>query len=74
MKKQVASRIRAIFNAPNQAEAERLLKLFIGDYEKSAPRLAVGRRGITARVYGVFLCRRIEEKAANKQYCGAPQP
>jgi len=40
MKKQVANRIRAIFNAPDQAEAERLLKLFICDYEKRAPRLA----------------------------------
>jgi len=40
MKKQVANRIRAIFNAPDQAEAERLLKLFICDYAKRTPRLA----------------------------------
>ena len=40
MKRTVASRIRAIFTAPDQAEAERLLQLFIRDYEKSAPHLA----------------------------------
>lgn len=40
MKHQVASRIRAIFTAPDRAEAERLLQLFIRDYEASAPKLA----------------------------------
>ena len=40
MKRTVASRIRAIFNAPDRAEAERLLQLFIRDHEKSAPKLA----------------------------------
>jgi len=40
MKRKVASRIRAIFTAPDRAEAERLLKAFIRDHEKSAPKLA----------------------------------
>lgn len=40
MKRKVASRIRAILTAPDQSEAERLLKAFISDYEKSAPKLA----------------------------------
>jgi len=40
MKRKVASRIRAIFTAPDQSEAERLLNAFISDYEKSAPKLA----------------------------------
>lgn len=40
MKRQVANRIRAIFAAPDRAEAERLLKVFIRDYEASAPKLA----------------------------------
>jgi len=40
MKSKVASRIRAIFTAPDRAEAERLLKVFIRDHEKSAPKLA----------------------------------
>ncbi len=40
MKDEVAGRIRAIFNAPNDAEAKRLLEIFQKDYEKSAPRLA----------------------------------
>ena len=39
MKRTVASRIRAIFTASDRAEAERLLQLFIRDYEKSAPKL-----------------------------------
>jgi transposase-like protein len=40
MKKEVASAIRAIFNAPDDEEAGRLLKKFIEKYEKKAPRLA----------------------------------
>ena len=40
MKKGVASRIRAIFNAPSREESERLLERFLEDYRKIAPRLA----------------------------------
>ena len=40
MKRTVANRIRAIFTAPDRAEAQRLLQLFIRDYEQSAPKLA----------------------------------
>jgi len=40
MKKEVASRIRAIFNAPSREESERLLEIFVKDYRKIAPRLA----------------------------------
>jgi len=40
MKDEVSGRIRAIFNAPNDAEAKRLLEIFQKDYEKSAPKLA----------------------------------
>ena len=39
MKKDVAARIRAIFNAPDDAEAKRLLDLFLQDYQDKAPRL-----------------------------------
>ena len=39
MKKEVAVRIRAIFNAPDDAEAKRLLNLFLQDYQDKAPRL-----------------------------------
>ena len=39
MKKDVASRIRAIFNAPDDAEAKRLLDLFLQDYQDKAPNL-----------------------------------
>lgn len=40
MRSTVAADIRAIFNAPGLDEANRLLKLRIQDYEKSAPQLA----------------------------------
>ena len=39
MKNEVAGRIRAIFNAPDDAEAKRLLDLFLKDYQESAPKL-----------------------------------
>lgn len=40
MKKQVATDIRAIFNAPSRKEADRLLSQTISTYEKSAPALS----------------------------------
>jgi putative transposase len=39
-RKPVAQRIRAIFNAPDRAEAERLLKQAVELWAKEAPRLA----------------------------------
>lgn len=40
MKKEVAETIRSIFNAPNKAEAERLLKMGIEGYSKTMPKLS----------------------------------
>ena len=40
MRKQVAADIRAVFNAPDQNEADRLLKQAITKYVDSAPKLA----------------------------------
>ena len=40
MKKEVAEDIRLIFNAPNREEADRMLKLMIAKYEKTAPQLS----------------------------------
>lgn len=40
MKAEVAADIRAIFNAPNEPEARRLLDALSGRYSKSAPRIA----------------------------------
>ena len=40
MRKEVASDLRAIFNAPDRSEANRLLSLTVKRYEKSAPELA----------------------------------
>lgn len=54
LKTKVASRIRAIFNAPDLAEAERLLKAFIRDYEKSAPRLVAWAEDALPQGFTVF--------------------
>ena len=54
MKKKVAGRIRTIFNAPDRAEAERLLKAFIRDHEKSAPRLAQWAEDALPQGFAVF--------------------
>jgi len=40
LKKDVAGRIRIIFNAPDAQEAQRLLELFVADYLDTAPKLA----------------------------------
>lgn len=40
MKSEVGSDIRAIFNAPDRAEADRFLEKFIAKYQSSAPKLA----------------------------------
>lgn len=40
MKAQVASDIRAIFHAPDETEARRLLEMFTDRYQNTAPRLA----------------------------------
>ena len=40
MKTEVARSLRAVFNAPDRAEAERLLRTAIATYEKSAPKLS----------------------------------
>jgi len=39
LKREVAGRIRAIFNAPDDAEAKRLLEIFLTDYQENAPKL-----------------------------------
>ena len=40
MKQEVAERIRSIFTAPNDEEAQRLLAIFLDDYRQDAPELA----------------------------------
>jgi len=40
MRREVASNLRSIFDAPDRTEADRLLELAIRKYEKSAPKLA----------------------------------
>lgn len=40
MKKEVAERVRAIFTAPKDTDAKRLLELFLEEYRESAPDLA----------------------------------
>jgi transposase-like protein len=45
MKEEVAGRIRAIFNAPDNQEALRLLDIFLADYKDSAPELVAWAEG-----------------------------
>lgn len=40
LKRQVADDIRSVFNAPDRAEAERLIEIIANRHEKKAPRLA----------------------------------
>ncbi|MBT8334624.1 MAG: IS256 family transposase [Deltaproteobacteria bacterium] len=40
MKQEVAERLRGVFTAPSEEDAERLLDLFINDYKRTAPELA----------------------------------
>jgi transposase-like protein len=40
MRSEVAADLRGVFNAPDQAEAERLLKMSVEKYRNSAPKLA----------------------------------
>lgn len=40
MRKEVAAMIRAIFNAPNRVEVDRLLAMAVKQYESSATELA----------------------------------
>jgi transposase-like protein len=54
MKKEVAQDIRYIFNAPNQEEAERFLKIAITKYEKIAPRLSQWMEANIPEGLGVF--------------------
>lgn len=40
LKTGVAAELRAVYNAPNESEAKRLLQLFVERYHKTAPKLA----------------------------------
>lgn len=55
MKSQVAARIRAIFTAPDDTEAKRLLDIFIKDYQGSAPKLAEWAESALSEGLVVFL-------------------
>jgi len=54
MKKAVAADIRAIFNAPNEEEAKRLLEHFIQCYESTAPKLAEWAESALPEGFSVF--------------------
>ena len=53
-RKPVAQRIRAIFNAPDKAEAERLLKQAVELWTKDAPKLAVWAENNLQMGFAVF--------------------
>ncbi len=54
MKKTVAADIRAIFNAPDETEAKRLLDHFIQRYEETAPKLASWAESAIPEGFSVF--------------------
>lgn len=62
-RKPVAQRIRAIFNAPDRAEAERLLKQAIAIWQVEAPKLAQWAEGNLPEGLTVF-----------DQAAGSPDP
>jgi transposase-like protein len=53
-RKPVAQRIRSIFNAPDKAEAERLLKQSVEIWTKEAPKLALWAEGNLPMGFAVF--------------------
>ena len=54
MRREVAEALRAIFGAPDQAEAERQLDLFVERYRKSAPRLSAWAEENIPEGFAVF--------------------
>jgi transposase-like protein len=54
MRREVATAIRAIFNAPDAHEAKRLLERFIARYQKSAPKLAEWAEQALPEGFAVF--------------------
>ena len=68
MREAVAADIRAIFNAPNRSEAERLLDQLLDRYADSAPRLVrLGGGGIAPRVDRFCLASQTSPPSANDQ-------
>lgn len=53
-RKEVAKDIRAIFNAPDQAEAKRLLERFLDKWQAKAPRLAQWAETAIPQSFAVF--------------------
>lgn len=54
MRDEVARGLRAIFNAPSRAEAERLLDLFLAEYVETAPDLVTWARDNVPEGFAVF--------------------
>jgi transposase-like protein len=54
MRSPVAADIRAIFNAPDQHEAQRLLDMFVERYQKTAPKLATWAEEALQQGFTVF--------------------
>ena len=54
LRKEVAQRIRSIFNAPDKAEAQRLLNQAVERWQKEAPKLAEWAEANLPEGFGVF--------------------
>lgn len=53
-RKPLAQRIRSLFNAPDKAEAERLLRLALDDWKRDAPKLAAWAEENLPEGFAVF--------------------
>ena len=62
MHKGVANDIRNIFNAPDKAEAQRLLDLSIEKYKKTASKLSEWMESNIPEGFAVFFFRKIKGK------------
>ena len=62
MKKEVAEDIRTIFNAPTREEADRMLRLTMTKYEKTAPQLGEWMETAIPEGLMVFQCKRSHQR------------
>ena len=75
MRKEVGASLRAVFDAPDRAEAERQLDLAVTKYRTTAPRLAAVAGGQRARgTDGLRAAVEPPEAAEDDEHAGADQP
>ncbi len=72
MKHEVAERIRSIFTAPNDEEAQRLLAIFLADYRQDAPELVSwAETALQEGLVVMSMPKAHRKRLRNRQYVGA---